>query len=160
MQIADQCVALFHYTLTNDAGDVIDSSSGNEPMAYLHGVGNIVVGLEKAMTGKQSGDKFEVVVAPEEGYGQRNESLVQTVPRSMFQGVDEITVGMRFQAQSDHGPVSVIVTEVTDENVTVDGNHALAGQSLNFAIEVTEVRAASAEELEHGHVHGPGGHQH
>ena len=160
MQIADQCVALFHYTLTNDAGDVIDSSSGNEPMAYLHGVGNIVVGLEKAMTGKQSGDKFEVVVTPEEGYGQRNESLVQTVPRSMFQGVDEITVGMRFQAQSDHGPVSVIVTEVTDENVTVDGNHALAGQSLNFAIEVTEVRAASAEELEHGHVHGPGGHQH
>ena len=86
MQIADQCVALFHYTLTNDAGDVIDSSSGNEPMAYLHGVGNIVVGLEKAMTGKQSGDKFEVVVAPEEGYGQRNEALVQTVPRSMFQG--------------------------------------------------------------------------
>lgn len=160
MQIADQCVALFHYTLTNDAGDVIDSSSGNEPMAYLHGVGNIVVGLEKAMTGKQSGDKFEVVVAPEEGYGQRNESLVQTVPRSMFQGVDEISVGMRFQAQSDHGPVSVIVTEVTDENVTVDGNHALAGQALNFAIEVTEVRAASAEELEHGHVHGPGGHQH
>ena len=160
MQIADQCVALFHYTLTNDAGDVIDSSSGNEPMAYLHGVGNIVVGLEKAMTDKQSGDKFEVVVTPEEGYGQRNESLVQTVPRSMFQGVDEITVGMRFQAQSDHGPVSVIVTEVTDENVTVDGNHALAGQSLNFAIEVTEVRAASAEELEHGHVHGPGGHQH
>lgn len=160
MQIADQCVALFHYTLTNDAGDVIDSSSGNEPMAYLHGVGNIVVGLEKAMTGKQSGDKFEVVVAPEEGYGQRNEALVQTVPRSMFQGVDEISVGMRFQAQSDHGPVSVIVTEVTDENVTVDGNHALAGQALNFAIEVTEVRPASAEELEHGHVHGPGGHQH
>ena len=160
MQIADQCVALFHYTLTNDAGDVIDSSSGNEPMAYLHGVGNIVVGLEKAMTGKQSGDKFEVVVAPEEGYGQRNEALVQTVPRSMFQGVDEISGGMRVQAQSDHGPVSVIVTEVTDENVTVDGNHALAGQALNFAIEVTEVRPASAEELEHGHVHGPGGHQH
>ena len=160
MQIAAQCVALFHYKLTNDQGEVIDSSDGREPLAYLHGGGNIVVGLENALEGRTAGDKFSVSVDPEQGYGEHNEALVQTVPRSMFQGVDQIETGMRFQAQSDHGPVSVVVTEVTDENVTVDGNHALAGETLNFEIEVTEVREASAEELEHGHVHGPGGHEH
>lgn len=160
MQIAERCVALFHYTLKNDAGEVIDSSEGRDPLGYLHGAGNIVPGLEKAMEGKQAGDSFEVTVAPEEGYGARNEQLVQAVPRSMFQGVEDIQPGMRFQAESNQGPVSVIVTEVSEEEVTVDGNHALAGENLNFSIEVTDVREATQEEVDHGHPHGPGGHQH
>lgn len=160
MQIAERRVALFHYTLTNDQGEVIDSSEGRDPLGYLHGAGNIVPGLEKAMEGKAAGDSFKVTVAPEEGYGNRNEDLVQQVPREMFQGVDDIQPGMRFQAESNQGPVSVIVTEVSDAQVTVDGNHALAGENLNFAIEVTDVRDATEEEIDHGHPHGPGGHQH
>jgi len=160
MQIADRCVASFNYTLTNDSGEVLDSSSGRGPLAYLHGAGNIVAGLEKAMTGKQVGDKFNVDVVPEEGYGLHNPALVQVVPRSAFRGVKDLEPGMQFRAESDHGPMSVVVTAVEGDKVTVDGNHPLAGATLHFAIEVTEVREASAEEVMHGHVHGPGGHHH
>ena len=160
MEISDSCVASFHYTLTNDAGEVLDSSSGREPLAYMHGAGNIVPGLEKAMNGKKVGDKFDVKVSPEEGYGTRNLALIQQVPRRAFAGVKDLKPGMHFQAQSDHGPTSVVVTAVRGDMVTVDGNHPLAGENLNFAIEVTEVRAATDEEKSHGHVHGPGGHHH
>ena len=160
MQIAERTVASFNYTLTNDAGEIIDSSEGRSPLAYLHGFGNIVPGLEKEMAGRKAGDRFEVVVAPEEGYGQPNPMLVQTVPREAFQGVDTIEVGMEFQAQTPQGPLSVVVSKVDADNVTVDGNHPLAGKTLHFAIEVTDVRDASVEELAHGHVHGPGGHHH
>jgi FKBP-type peptidyl-prolyl cis-trans isomerase SlyD len=160
MQIAERTVASFHYTLTDDAGKVIDSSSGGEPLSYLHGVGGIVPGLEKAMTGRSPGDRFDVVVSPEEGYGEPNEMLVQTVPREAFQGVDVIEEGMQFQAQTPQGAISVAVTKVEDGLVTVDGNHPLAGQTLHFAIEVVDVRDASVEEVVHGHVHGPGGHHH
>lgn len=160
MRIADQTVASFHYTLTNDAGEVVDSSRGREPLVYLQGAGNIVPGLESAMEGRRSGERFTVDVAPEEGYGLRHEQLVQDVPRSAFQGVDAIEAGMSFQASTPQGTHSVTVTRVTDDTITVDGNHPLAGQTLHFDIEVTQVRAASAEELAHGHVHGPGGHHH
>ena len=160
MQIAERTVASFNYTLTNDAGEVIDSSEGRSPLAYLHGAGNIVPGLEKQMAGRKAGDRFDVVVAPEDGYGQPNPMLVQTVPREAFQGVDTIEVGMEFQAQTPQGPLSVVVSKVDADNVTVDGNHPLAGKTLHFAIEVTDVRDASVEELAHGHVHGPGGHHH
>ena len=160
MQIADQTVASFHYNLTNDAGEVVDSSRGREPLVYLQGAGNIVPGLESAMEGRRSGERFTVDVAPEEGYGLRHEQLVQDVPRSAFQGVDAIEAGMSFQASTPQGTHSVTVTRVTDDTITVDGNHPLAGQTLHFDIEVTQVRAASAEELAHGHVHGPGGHHH
>jgi FKBP-type peptidyl-prolyl cis-trans isomerase SlyD len=160
MQIAERTVASFNYTLTNDAGEIIDSSEGRSPLAYLHGAGNIVPGLEKEMTGRKAGDRFDVVVAPEDGYGQPNPMLVQTVPREAFQGVDSIEVGMEFQAQTPQGPLSVVVSKVDADNVTVDGNHPLAGKTLHFAIEVTDVRDASVEELAHGHVHGPGGHHH
>ena len=160
MQIAERTVASFNYTLTNDAGEVIDTSEGRSPLAYLHGAGNIVPGLEKEMTGRKAGDRFDVVVAPEDGYGQPNPMLVQVVPREAFQGVDTIEVGMEFQAQTPQGPLSVVVSKVDAENVTVDGNHPLAGKTLHFAIEVTDVRDASVEELAHGHVHGPGGHHH
>jgi FKBP-type peptidyl-prolyl cis-trans isomerase SlyD len=160
MQIAANCVVLIHYTLTNDAGAVIDSSAGGEPLAYLHGAGNIIPGLEKALEGKQAGDKLTVKVAPQEGYGVRDESLVQQIPRRSFQGVKDLKPGMRFHAQSAHGPMQVTVKNVQGDMVTVDGNHDLAGQNLSFDVEVTKVREASAEELMHGHVHGPGGHHH
>ncbi len=160
MQIADRTVASFNYTLTNDAGEVLDSSEGREPLSYLHGKGNIVPGLEKEMSGKKVGDKFNVKVKPEEGYGVHNPALVQVVPRDAFRGIDKLEPGMQFRAESDRGPMMVVVTAVEGDKVTVDGNHPLAGTNLNFAIEVTEVREASVEEVLHGHVHGAGGHHH
>lgn len=160
MQIAERCVAAFHYTLTNEQGEVIDSSAGREALAYLHGVGNIVAGLEREMTGRSAGDTFNVVVAPEDGYGLRHEGLIQRVPRGAFQGADVIEPGMQFHANGPNGPMTVTVAAVDDETVSVDGNHPLAGQTLYFAIEVVEVREASAEEVMHGHVHGAGGHEH
>ena len=160
MQIAVNCVAYIHYTLKDDKGAVIDSSSGGEPLAYLHGAGNIVAGLEKALEGKQAGEKLSVKVAPSEGYGLRDEALVQQVPRRSFQGVRDLKAGMQFHAQTAQGPVAVTVTKVQGDMITVDGNHALAGVTLHFDVEVTKVREATAEELMHGHVHGPGGHHH
>jgi FKBP-type peptidyl-prolyl cis-trans isomerase SlyD len=160
MQIAERHVAYFHYTLTNDAGETLDSSAGREPLPYLHGGGNIVPGLEKALTGKKAGDKLKVDVTPEDGYGPRVEALVQVVPKSAFEGVADLKPGMQFQAESNMGPVSVVVTDVTGDNVTVDGNHPLAGQTLHFDVEITEVREATTEEVLHGHVHGAGGHHH
>jgi len=160
MQIAERTVASFHYTLTNDAGTVIDSSAGRSPLAYLHGAGNIVPGLEKEMLGRQVGDVFNVVVGPEEGYGMPNPMMIQVVPREAFQGVETLEVGMEFQAQTPQGPMSVAIASIDGEEVTVDGNHPLAGKTLHFAIEVTAVRDASLEELTHGHVHGEGGHHH
>lgn len=160
MQIGERTVASFNYTLTNDAGEVIDSSSGREPLTYLHGAGNIVPGLEKEMLGHQAGDSFDVVVAPQEGYGMPNPMMVQVVPRDAFQGVETLEVGMEFQAQTPQGPMSVAIAKIVGDEVTVDGNHPLAGRTLHFAIEVIDVRDASLEELSHGHVHGAGGHQH
>ncbi len=160
MQIADNHVASFHYTLTNDAGDVIDSSREREPLAYLHGAGNIVPGLEKALTGRSTGDTLKVDVDPGEGYGARHEELVQTLPKSAFQGVPEVKQGMQFQANGPQGPILVTVAAVDGDNVTVDGNHPLAGQTLHFDVEVTDVREATEEERTHGHVHGAGGDEH
>ena len=160
MQIAQNAVVSFHYTLTNNEGEVLDSSEGREPLAYIHGAGNIVPGLEKELDGKTSGDKLKVAVSPEEGYGDVQEALVQEVPREAFQGVEEIEDGMQFQAQTQGGPLMVTVTKVEGDTVTVDGNHPLAGETLNFDVEITNVREASAEELEHGHVHGEGGVEH
>lgn len=160
MNIADRCVAQFHYTLTDDAGTVIDSSRGAAPLAYLHGTGQIVPGLEKLMAGKAKGDVFKADIAAAEGYGERVAALVQTAPTSMFP--DDVTpeVGMQFMAESNMGPVQVRVIALEGDQVTLDGNHPLAGQSLHFDIEVTDVRAATDEELQHGHAHGEGGHHH
>ena len=160
MNIINECVAAFHYTLKNDAVEVVDSSEGQEPLYYLHGAHNIVPGLEKALEGKTVGDKLSVTVEPAEGYGDHDEALMQELPRSMFTGVDKIEVGMEFHAQTEMGQQVVAVTKVDDETVTVDSNHPLAGQNLHFEVEITEVREASKEELDHGHVHGPGGHHH
>jgi FKBP-type peptidyl-prolyl cis-trans isomerase SlyD len=160
MQINEKVVASFHYTLTDDAGETIDSSADSEPLEYLHGANNIVPGLEKEMLGKVKGDKFSVVVAPAEGYGEWDDSLQQELSKSMFQGVENIEAGMQFHAQTQHGQQVVTVTKVDGDNITVDGNHPLAGQNLNFDIEITDVREATKEELDHGHAHGPGGHNH
>jgi len=152
MEIAERRVATFHYTLTNDAGDVIDKSPADAPLAYLHGAGNIVPGLEKALAGKKAGDSLTAKVAPEEGYGPRHEGLIQSVPRSAFEGVDSVQPGMQFEARTQQGPLLVTVTRVEPEQVIVDGNHPLAGQQLNFDVKVAEVREASEEELDNGHV--------
>lgn len=155
MEIASNCVASIHYTLTNDEGQVIDRSPEAQPLSYLHGAGNIVPGLERALEGKSAGDTFNVDVTPEEGYGQRNDGLIQTVPREAFQGVDSINPGMQFRAQTDNGPLVVTVVEVDDAQVKIDGNHPLAGQTLHFAIEVANVREASEQEKQVGHVEMP-----
>ena len=160
MQIADKMVVTIDYTLKDDNGTVLDSSTeGN--FAYLHGAHNIIPGLESALSGKTAGDEVEVSVSPAEGYGERNDSMIQSVPRDMFDSEQEIQVGMQFHAQSPEGEMIVVtVTDVADDDITVDGNHPLAGVNLNFGVKVVDVREASQEEIEHGHVHGPGGHQH
>ena len=160
MQIAQDTVVSIHYTLTDDAGETVDTSVGGDPLFYLHGNGNLVPGLENALEGKQAGDKVTVTVAPADGYGEYDKKMVQRVPRRSFKGIAEVKPGMSFQVQSDHGPRSVTVTNVAGDMVTVDGNHPLAGKNLNFAVEVLEVRTPTGEELAHGHVHGPGGHHH
>lgn len=158
MSIKKDSVVLFNYVLKDDGGGVIDESSPGEPLAYLHGHGNIVPGLERELEGKSTGDKLSVTVSPADGYGERSKELVQKVPRRSLKGIANISVGMRLHAQTASGPRAVTVTAVTGDMVTLDGNHPLAGQNLNFDIEITDVRDATEEELAHGHVHGPGGH--
>ncbi len=154
MNIASKCVVSMHYKLTNEEGEELDSSDGRDPLKYLHGASNIVPGLEKALEGKSAGDSVQVVVQPEEGYGDVNPQMVQTVPRSAFEGAPEIKAGMQFQAQGPQGEAQLItVTEVSGDEVTVDGNHPLAGQVLHFDVTVEEVRAATEEEISHGHAH-------
>ena len=160
MQVAANKVVLIHYTLTNGSGEVLDSSAGGDPLAYIHGGGNLVAGLEEALEGQTAGSRLKVAVAPDKAYGTHDPSLVQTVPKRAFQGITEVKLGMRFTAQTEQGARQVVVTRVAGDMVTVDGNHPLAGQSLNFDVEIAEVREATAEELTHGHVHGPGGHHH
>lgn len=160
MKVADNKVVVIDYTLTDNSGTVIDSSEGAGPLAYLHGADNIIPGLEAALLGKEAGDKVQASIEPANAYGERHEALKQEVPAELFSGVDNVEVGMQFQSETDQGPVLVTVVAVNDETITVDGNHPLAGVHLNFDVEVREVREASAEELEHGHVHGEGGHHH
>jgi FKBP-type peptidyl-prolyl cis-trans isomerase SlyD len=160
MAIAENKVITLHYTLTDDAGTVIDQSTDGS-FLYLHGASNIIPGLENALTGKSAGDELKVTVEPEEGYGLRDDSRVESVPREMFPEDSDIKVGSQFHAEGPEGQmITVTVAGVEDDTVTIDGNHPLAGVQLNFDVKVVEVRDASAEELEHGHAHGPEGHQH
>jgi len=155
MEIAANRVATIHYTLTDDDGQVIDRSPQERPLSYLHGVGNIVPGLEQALEGKNPGDSLKVEVAPEQGYGQRNDALVQQVPREAFQGVEKVEPGMQFRAQTQGGPLLVTVVEVGDAQVQIDGNHPLAGRNLHFEVEVADVRDASEQEKQVGQVEQP-----
>lgn len=156
MQITKNTVAAIHYTLRDNEGNVIDTSSGREPLNYLHGAGNLIAGMEEGLEGKSKGDKFQLKIEPAKGYGEKDPAMVQQVPRSAF-GDQDVRPGMKFS--TNHGHV-VTVTHVGLENVTVDANHELAGVELNFDVEVMEVRNATNEEISHGHVHGPGGHHH
>lgn len=161
MHIAANKVVSIDYTLTNGQGQVLDSSSGREPLAYLQGHSNIISGLESALEGKSAGDSLKVTIPPAEAYGDRDESLSHAVPRKMFENADEVQVGMQFQTMSEQGATQIVtVTGVDTEHVTVDANHPLAGETLTFDVTVVDVRDATEEELDHGHVHGPGGHQH
>ncbi len=161
MQIAANKAVSIDYTLTNDAGDVIDSSAGGAPLVYLHGAGNIIVGLEKALEGKNVGDELSVAIEPEDAYGEYSAELVATLTREMFEGVDELEVGMQFHASAPDGGMQIVtIRDIAGDDVTVDGNHPLAGQRLNFKVKVVDVREANAEEIAHGHIHGEGGHHH
>ncbi|MDS1310534.1 MULTISPECIES: FKBP-type peptidyl-prolyl cis-trans isomerase [Marinobacter] len=153
--MAQPRVVTIHYTLTNNQGEELDSSrgEGREPLSYLEGAQNIIGGLESALTEKSAGDQVKVSVEPAEGYGEINEELVQPVPRTAFEGVDTIEPGMQFQAQTPGGPQVVRVVEVSEETVTIDANHPLAGETLHFDVEVIEARDATEEEQEHGHAH-------
>ena len=161
MTIAANKAVSIEYTLTNDDGDVIDSSAGGAPLVYLQGAGNIIPGLEKALDGKAVGDELEVTVEPEDAYGEYSAELVSTLSASMFEGVDQLEVGMQFHASAPDGQMQIVtIRDLDGDDVTVDGNHPLAGQRLTFKVKVVAVRDASEEEVAHGHVHGEGGHQH
>jgi len=161
MLITRNKVVRIDYTLSADDQQIIDSSEGGEPLSYLHGGGNIIPGLEAALEGKRAGESLSVRIAAAEAYGERDDDLVQSVPREMFEDSDAIQVGMQFQSGDPDGNTRVVTVVGTDaDSVTVDGNHPLAGVPLNFAVTIVEVRDASSEELAHGHVHGPGGHHH
>ncbi|OOG22933.1 peptidylprolyl isomerase [Thioalkalivibrio denitrificans] len=162
MQISKNKVVSLDYVLTDDQGQVIDRSDEGSTFAYLHGANNIIPGLEQALEGRQTGDNVKVTVQPEQAYGDRDDNLTQVLNRSQFQGVDQLEVGMQFHAGNEDGTgIRVVtITALDGDAVTIDANHPLAGVTLNFDVTVRDVREATAEELDHGHVHGPGGHQH
>lgn len=160
MKITKDVVVSIAYTLKGDDGVVIDTSEGGEPLSYLHGHANIIDGLETELEGKTAGDKLKVTVSPEDGYGTRDDELVDLVPISNFAEPEELEVGGQIVAETDEGQMMFTVLEIGKDNVKLDGNHPLADQTLHFEVEIKEVRAATAEELEHGHAHGAGGHPH
>lgn len=162
MKIQEKSVVTMHYTLTSDEGDTIDSSVGSEPMAFIQGVGMLIPGLEADLEGKEKGYKANVKIEPKNGYGERSEEAVYTVPKEGFkpENGEELIVGMQVQLETEGGPALAIVSAIEGDDVKLDMNHPLAGMNLNFDVEILDVREATAEELDHGHVHGPGGHQH
>ncbi|WP_102505455.1 peptidylprolyl isomerase [Salinivibrio kushneri] len=163
MKIAKDVVVSLAYQVKNEDGALVDESTAQEPLQYLHGHRNLIVGLENALEGREKGESFDVTVGPEEAYGDYQEAMVQRVPANVFQGVDQVEVGMRFMAETDQGQIPVEVTEVDGEEVVVDANHMLAGQTLSFSVEVVDVREATEEEVSHGHIHQDGescGHDH
>ncbi len=154
LMIGDNMVVSMHYTLTDDSGNVLDSSEGSDPLSYLHGAGDIIPGLEKALVGKVADDALQVTVAPEEGYGEKVPELMQIVDRAAFQGVDDLQPGMAFEAQGQNGEAQrVVIANIEGDQVTVDANHPLAGVTLNFDVKIVGVREATQEELSHGHAH-------
>lgn len=154
MQIQGKCVVSIAYILTNDEGQTLDASTDDQPMVYLHDSNSLIPGLEKELNGKTSGDQFKASIQPEDAYGPVNPEMVQQVPKEAFEGVDDIQAGMQFEAQGPEGQMQIVtIEEVGEEGVTINGNHPLAGQVLHFDVTIKEIREATAEEIEHGHVH-------
>jgi len=152
--IGDNLVVRMHYKLSDVDGNVLDSSEGSEPLAYLHGAGNIISGLETALVGKVEGDSLQVSVEPSEGYGEIIPELITTIDISSFEGVESVEAGMEFESESEDGVQRrIMIKEVNGDDVTIDANHPLAGAVLNFDVEIVTVRAPTAEEIEHGHAH-------
>lgn len=160
MQVQKNKVVAIDYKLTDASGKMIDSSENQGPLYYIQGIGNLIPGLESALEGKKAGDSLKVKIDAKDGYGERNDSLCQEVPRAQFESTEGLEVGMQFEVETEQGEIVVAVTKIEGDTVTVDGNHPLAGMELHFDVTVKEIREASAEELAHGHVHGPGGHHH
>jgi FKBP-type peptidyl-prolyl cis-trans isomerase SlyD len=159
MKIEKDRVVRFHYTVSEQGQEPLETSGDREPLAILIGHNNIIPGLETAMDGREAGDKFEVDVAAADAYGVRQEGLTQRVPKKYFKDA-RLEPGMQAVLPTNFGPRAVTIQKVGMSVVDVDLNHPMAGKDLHFAIEVVEVREASPEELEHGHVHGDGGHHH
>ena len=161
MKISKNTVVTANYVIRDGEGEVIDESAENGPMEYLHGGEGILEGLEKVLNGKKAGDIVKVTLSAEEAYGEFDEDLVEEVSKEMFSEMDDLEVGLVFHAETEDGEVEYEVVSIEGDIVTIDGNHPLAGEELHFEIEVTNVRKATAEELEHGHAHGDGcGHGH
>jgi len=160
MLVAQHKVVTIDYTLRDPEGAIIDTSKDNGPLAYIHGMGNLISGLEAALEGKTAGDSLNAVISPADGYGEWDGEKIEEVDRSNFKGIDDLQVGMQFTAGNDDGEYVVTVTKIEGDTVTIDGNHPLAGVTLNFDVKIVGVRDATKEEMEHGHVHGPDGHHH
>jgi len=160
MTIQDKKVVSFHYTLTSQEGEQMETSADKEPMTYLHGARNIIPGLEKAMAGRSVGDEFQVTIEPADAYGEKSEANIQRVSAKHFRNPEKLEPGRIVLLQTKQGPVQVTVVKVGRFNIDVDANHPMAGQTLTFDVEVTALRDATEEELAHGHVHGPGGVEH
>jgi len=157
MKISNNKVVVMHYAVSDSEDTLIDSSYDDKPLAVIHGTGYLIPGLEEALIDHQVGDKFDVEVAAAKAYGERHDDYVQTVPKNLFAGIDDLAVGSQLRATTDDGEQTVIVIDVQDDEITVDGNHPLAGIDLKFDVEIIEIRDATEEELEHGHVHAEGG---
>jgi FKBP-type peptidyl-prolyl cis-trans isomerase SlyD len=162
MTIVKNSIATLHYTLKDDAGEILDVADENNPFLYMHGVGGMIPGLEKALENGKAGEKVVVSIAPADAYGDRNPNLTQDVPREMFGSItdEDMVVGAQFQAQTDQGVEIITVVEIDGDTIKIDGNHPMAGETLHFDVDVIDVRDATEEEVSHGHPHGPGGHQH
>ena len=160
MTIQKNSVVSIDYTLKNEEGTIIDSSVGHSPLTYMHGTGALIPGMENALEGKSEGDDFRVIITPADGYGDYNENLLHKVDRKELAHLPNLEVGMELEVQADEEPMIMTIAEMSDDTIVLDGNHPLAGQTLNFDIQVREVREATADEISHGHAHGPGGHHH
>lgn len=160
MKIEKNRVVSIHYTLRDGDGEILDSSAGNSPLPYIHGIGALIPGLEKELLGKEKGDKLNVIVPAAEGYGEYDEERLFQVPLTEFDMEEPIEQGMQIQLDTGEGPVIATIVKLDETHATLDLNHPLAGVPLHFDVEVMEVREASEQELAHGHVHGAGGHHH
>lgn len=160
MKVSENKVVIIHFSLKNGHGELLDTTEGEDPMAYIHGMGQMVPGLEKALENKMTGDKIQIKLAPEDGYGVYKKEWVQNFPLSEFGEQDKVTVGAEFEIETEHGFKVGTVIEIKGDEVVTDFNHPLADETLDFDVTIVDIREPTKAELSHGHVHGPGGHHH